>query len=81
MENKKTNTLYQWIKYENGCELPNEWEGVIVVSKTKTKWSKAIFTQNKFMLLTGQEIIPIYFMRIDVSNFNRENDGFIYKRK
>jgi hypothetical protein len=79
MENKKT--LYQWIKYEEGCELPDEWEGIIVIAKSRTKWDKVIFTQGKFMLLNGQEIIPIYFMRIDVSNFNRENDGFIYKRK
>lgn len=79
MENKKT--LYQWIKYEEGCELPDEWEGVIVIAKSKTKWDKVIFTQGKFMLLSGQEIIPIYFMRIDVSNFNRDKDCLIYKRK
>lgn len=79
MENE-IKTLYQWIKYEDGCELPDEWEGVIVISQTRTKWSKAIFTNGKFILLTGREIIPKYFMRIDVSQFNREKDGFTYKR-
>ena len=79
MTNNKT--LYKWIKYEEGCELPSEWEGVIVVAKSRTKWEKVIFTEGKFMLLSGSEIIPNYFMRIDASNFNRDKDGFIYKRK
>ena len=79
METNKT--LYQWIKYEEGCELPDEWEGVIVIAKSRTKWDKVIFTQGKFILLSGGEIIPKYFMRIDASNFNRDKDGFIYKRK
>ena len=79
MENNKT--FYQWIKYEEGCELPDEWEGVIVITKSRTKWDKVIFTQGKFMLLSGGEIIPKYFMRIDASKFNRDKDGFTYKRK
>jgi hypothetical protein len=54
---------------------------VIVIARSRTKWDKLIFTNGKFMLLSGGEIIPKYFMRIDASNFDREKDSFIYKRK
>ena len=37
-------TYGKWITVEDGCELPNEWEGVIVAAQTRTKIEKAIYT-------------------------------------
>lgn len=75
-------TYNEWITYEDGCELPNEWEGVIVAAPTRTKIEKAAYIDGQFKLLngTGSVVYPKKFMRIDVSDIDREKDGFTYKR-
>lgn len=75
-------TYGKWITVEDGCELPNEWEGVIVAARTRTKIEKAIYINGEFLLLTAKNnvICPKKYMRIDVSDIDREKDGFTYKK-
>jgi hypothetical protein len=81
MENE-IKTLYQWIKYEDGCELPDEWEGVIVAApQHKSKTMHCVYINGEFHTLgiRDQVIIPKKFMRINTSNITIE-DAYTYKK-
>ena len=65
----------------------NSYEMVAYISKTRSKWSCALFCNNKFIDFSGpfshigqegRELIPQYIMRLNVDNFNRETDDAIY---
>ena len=74
-------TYNKWITIEDGCELPDDWEGVIVAARTRTKIEKAVYIDGKFLLLHGSHVIcPKKYMRIDVSDIDREKDGFTYEK-
>jgi hypothetical protein len=70
-------TYNEWITFEEGCELPNEWEGVIVAApQHKSKIMHCVYINGEFHSLgiKDQVIIPKKFMRIDVSNITMKDD-------
>lgn len=78
--NKKT--FNKWIKFEDGCEMPNDGERVIIPAPcTRSKLASAIFSNNKFYILEqkGMIIEPSYFMRIDNTWISKEHDFKIIK--
>lgn len=78
----KTATYNEWIIFEDGCELPNEWEGVIVAApQHKSKTMHCVFIKGEFHTLGIRDhvIIPKKFMRIDVSNITMK-DSYTYKK-
>lgn len=71
-----------WIKFEDGCEIPNEGERVIIPSPcTRSKLASAIYNNGKFYILEqkGMIIEPSYFMRIDNSWITKEHNFKIIK--
>ncbi len=76
-------TYNEWITFEEGCELPNEWEGVIVAApQHKSKTMHCVYINGQFHTLgiRDQVIIPKKFMRIDVSNITMK-DAYTYGKK
>ena len=83
----------EWIDVRNTEELErvkrglNKYEMIAYVSKTRSKWSMAVWNNRKFVeysgVTKGNEIIPKFIMRINVENFNIYNDSaeVIYKKK
>ena len=67
-----TNPTYnQWIAFDEGCELPNEWECVIVAApQHRSKIMHCIYINGQFHTLGIKDriVIPKKFMRIDTSN-------------
>jgi hypothetical protein len=64
----------------------NEWEIVLVTARTRSKFSRACYTDGKFYEMDRHdgkkmEILPKYFMRIDVEWVDRELDDFDYVKK
>ena len=75
-------TFNNWIKFEDGCELPNDGERVIIPAPyTRSKLVSAIFSNNKFYILEKGiiEIEPSYFMRFDNSWIKKEHNFKIIK--
>lgn len=80
---KSSSTYNEWITFEEGCELPNEWEGVIVAApQHKSKTMHCVYINGEFHTLgiRDQIIIPKKFMRIDVSNITMK-DAYTYGKK
>lgn len=76
-------TYNEWITFEEGCELPNEWEGVIVAApQHKSKTIHCVYINGQFHTLgiRDQVIIPKKFMRINVSNITMK-DAYTYGKK
>lgn len=76
-------TYNEWITFEEGCELPDEWEGVIVAApQHKSKTMHCVYINGEFHTLgiRDQVIIPKKFMRIDVSNITMK-DAYTYGKK
>lgn len=76
-------TYNEWITFEEGCELPNEWEGVIVAApQHKSKTMHCVYINGEFHTLgiKDQVIIPKKFMRIDISNITMK-DAYTYGKK
>lgn len=76
-------TYNEWIIFEEGCELPNEWEGVIVAApQHKSKTMHCVYINGEFHTLgiRDQVIIPKKFMRIDISNITMK-DAYTYGKK
>lgn len=76
-------TYNEWITFEEGCELPNEWEGVIVAApQHKSKTMHCVYINGQFHTLgiRDQVIIPKKFMRIDISNITMK-DAYTYGKK
>jgi hypothetical protein len=83
----------EWIDVRNPEELErvkqglNKYEMIAYVSKTRSKWSMALWNNGKFVeyggVTKGNEIHPKFIMRINVENFNMYNDSaeVIYKKK
>ncbi len=83
----------EWIDVRNAEELErvkrglNKYEMIAYVSKTRSKWSMALWNNGKFVeysgVTKGNEIRPKFIMRINVENFNIYNDSaeVIYKKK
>lgn len=73
-------TYNEWITFEEGCELPDEWEGVIVAApQHKSKIMHCVYIDGQFHSLGIKDhvIIPKKFMRINVSNITMK-DAYIY---
>ena len=73
-------TYNEWITFEEGCELPNDWEGVIVAApqhKSKTMYCVYINREFHTLGIRDQVIIPKKFMRINVSNITMK-DAYTY---
>lgn len=80
---KSIPTYNEWITFEEGCELPNEWEGVIVAApQHKSKTMHCVYINGEFHTLgiRDQVIIPKKFMRIDISNITMK-DAYTYGKK
>jgi hypothetical protein len=76
-------TYNEWITFEEGCELPNEWEGVIVAApQHKSKIMHCVYINGEFHTLGIKDhvIIPKKFMRIDTSNITIKDD-YTYGKK
>lgn len=76
-------TYNEWITFEEGCELPDEWEGVIVAApQHKSKTMHCVYINGEFHTLgiRDQVIIPKKFMRIDISNITMK-DAYTYGKK
>jgi hypothetical protein len=76
-------TYNKWITFEEGCELPNEWEGVIVAApQHKSKTMHCVYINGEFHTLGIRDhvIIPKKFMRINTSNITIEDD-YTYGKK
>lgn len=83
----------KWIDVRNPEELErvkrglNKYEMIAYVSKTRSKWSMALWNNGKFVeyggVTKGNEIHPKFIMRINVEKFNMYNDSaeVIYKKK
>ena len=83
----------EWIDVRNPEELErvkrglNKYEMIAYVSKTRSKWSMALWNNRKFVeyggVTKGNEIQPKFIMRINVENFNMYNDSaeVIYNKK
>ena len=70
-------TYNEWITFEEGCELPDEWEGVIVAApQHKSKIMHCVYANGEFHTLgiKNHVIIPKKFMRINVSNITIKDD-------
>lgn len=79
-ETPTTSTYNEWITFEEGCELPNDLEGVIVaVPQHSSKIMHCIYINGQFHTLgiKDQIVIPKKFMRIDVSNITMK-DAYNY---
>ena len=75
-------TFNKWIKFEYGCEMPDDGERVIIPAPdTRSKLASAIFSNNKFYILErkGMIIEPSYFMRFDISWIKKEHNFKIMK--
>lgn len=80
---KSIPTYNEWITFEEGCELPDEWEGVIVAApQHKSKIMHCVYTNGEFHTLGIKDhvIIPKKFMRIDTSNITIKDD-YTYGKK
>ena len=76
-------TYNEWITFEEGCELPDEWEGVIVAApQHKSKIMHCVYIDGQFHSLGIKDkvIIPKKFMRIDISNITMK-DAYSYGKK
>ena len=76
-------TYNEWITFEEGCELPDEWEGVIVAApQHKSKIMHCVYINGEFHTLGIKDkvIIPKKFMRINISNITIEDD-YTYGKK
>ena len=77
----QTNPTYnEWITFDEGCELPNEWEGVIVTApQHRSKIIHCIYINGQFHTLgiKNQIVIPKKFMKIDISNITMK-DAYTY---
>lgn len=76
-------TYNEWITFEEGCELPDEWEGVIVAApQHKSKIMHCVYINGEFHTLgiRDQVIIPKKFMRIDISNITMK-DAYTYGKE
>ena len=76
-------TYNEWITFEEGCELPDEWEGVIVAApQHKSKIMHCVYIGGQFHSLDIKDhvIIPKKFMRINVSNITMK-DAYTYGKK
>ena len=76
-------TYNEWITFEEGCELPDEWEGVIVAApQHKSKIMHCVYIDGQFHTLGIRDhvIIPKKFMRIDISNITMKDD-YTYGKK
>jgi hypothetical protein len=76
-------TYNEWITFEEGCELPDEWEGVIVAApQHKSKTMHCVYINGEFHSLgiKDQVIIPKKFMRINVSDITMK-DAYTYGKK
>lgn len=83
----------EWIDVRNPEELErvkrglNKYEMIAYVSKTRSKWSMALWNNGKLVeyggVTKGNEIRPKFIMRINVKNFNMYNDSaeVIYNKK
>ena len=78
--------LHEWIDirddsvYESFKSSLNDWEGFIVVSKTRTKITGAVIIDGViYDKLNWKPIRPKYAMRIDVDGFSRVKDGYEYE--
>ena len=83
----------EWIDVRNPEELErvkrglNKYEMIAYISKTRSKWSMALWNNRKFVeyggVTKGNEIRPKFIMRINVENFNIYNDSaeVIYNKK
>ena len=83
----------EWIDVRNPEELErikrglNKYEMIAYISKTRSKWSMALWSNEKFTeydgIIKGNEIRPKFIMRINVENFNMYNDSaeVIYNKK
>ena len=83
----------KWIDVRNPEELErvkrglNKYEMIAYISKTRSKWSMALWNNGKFVeyggVTKGNEIHPKFIMRIDVENFNMYDDSaeVIYNKK
>lgn len=79
-ETPTTSTYNEWITFEEGCELPNDWEGVIVAApQHRSKIMHCIYINGQFHTLgiKDQIVIPKKFMRIDISNITMK-DAYTY---
>jgi hypothetical protein len=84
---------HRWIDVRNPEEFErvkrglNKYEMIAYVSKTRSKWSMALWNNGKLVeyggVTKGNEIRPKFIMRIDVENFNMYNDSaeVIYNKK
>ena len=64
----------------------NEWEIVLVTARTRSKFSRACYTDGKFYEMDRHdgkkmEILPKYFMRINTEFVDRELDSYQYVKK
>lgn len=65
----------------------NKYEMIAYISKTRSKWSMALWNNGKLVeyggVTKGNEIRPKFIMRINVENFNMYNDSaeVIYNKK
>ena len=64
----------------------NEWEMVLVTARTRSKFSRACYTDGKFYEMDRHdgkkmEILPKYFMRINTEFVDRELDSYQYVKK
>lgn len=78
--------LHEWIDvrddsvYEKFKTSLNDWEGFIVVSKTRTKMTGAVIIDGVIYDKSHwKPIRPKYVMRIDVDGFSRDKDGYEYE--
>ena len=81
----------EWIDVRNTEEFErvkrglNDYEMIAYVSKTRSKWSMALWKNGKLVeysgVTKGNEIRPKFIMRINVDGFNIYNDSakVIYK--
>lgn len=75
----------EWIDVRNPENLErtkrglNKYEMIAYISKTRSKWSMALWNNGKFVeyggVTKGNEIRPKFIMRINVENFNIYNDS------
>ena len=79
-------SLHEWIDirddsvYESFKSSLNDWEGFIVVSKTRTKITGAVIINGVIYDKSNwKPIRPKYAMKIDVSKFSGYKDGYEYE--
>lgn len=64
----------------------NKWEIVLVTARSRSKFSRACYTDGKFYEMDRHdgkkmEILPKYFMRINTEFVDRELDNYQYVKK